>query len=225
MMEKLHIAMIMDGNRRYGQKTLGNKLKGHSKGADNLEKVVDWSLKKKVSILTLYTFSTENFNRAEEEVNELFNLFRKFFNDFKKREDELNKKGIKIKFLGKLDLFPSDLQEMMNELTIKTSHNETLTINFCMGYGGHQEILDAVNKAIELGSKVTEKDFEELLYMKEQPHIAIRTGGNIRTSNFLPWQTAYSEWYFLEEMWPELSEKKLDEIIEDFSNRKRNFGK
>lgn len=225
MIENLHIAMVMDGNRRYGEKSLNNKLQGHSKGAENLQKVIDWSLKSKLKILTLYTFSTENFNRTEEEVNELFNLFRKYFKEFTKKEDELKEKGIKIKFIGKLELFPLDLQEIMNELTAKTAQYDNLTINFCMGYGGHQEIIDAVNKAIELGNKINEEDFEQLLYLKEKPDIVLRTGGNVRTSNFLPWQTAYSEWYFLEEMWPELTPEKLDWIIEDFSKRKRNFGK
>jgi len=224
MKEDLHIAMIMDGNRRYGQKNLGNKLQGHSKGGEKLKEVIKWCSKKDIKILTLYTFSTENFNRSQEELFAIFKLFRKYFKELLE-EKSLKEKGLKIKFLGKLDLFPADLQEMMNEIIAKTAHNDKHTLNFCMGYGGHQEIMDAVNKAIKLGNEVSEKDFEKLLYMEEKPDIVLRTGGNIRTSNFLPWQTAYSEWYFLEEMWPEITTEKLDWILEDFTKRQRNFGR
>jgi len=122
-------------------------------------------------------------------------------------------------------MFPQDLQDLMNEYHEKTKNHSGFKLNFCVAYGGHQELVDAVNKAVEKGEKVTEESFEELLYMQDKPDLVIRTGGAVRMSNFLPWQTAYSELFFLETYWPALTKEMFLDILEQFDVRKRNFGK
>ncbi len=226
MKENLHLAMIMDGNRRWAVKNGLPKLEGHKKGAENLRNVIKWCEQLKVRALTLYAMSTENFNRTEIEKQALFMLFKKCFKEILE-SDEVKEKKIKIKFLGNLSMFPKDLQELMNQVEKVTNDNDGFRLNFCMAYGGRQEILNAVNKAIKAGKELTEEEFENNLYMKDSPEIVIRTGGKeaMRTSNFLPWQTAYSEWFFLKTYWPALTKEELVQIIDEFESRKRNFGK
>jgi len=224
MSENLHLAMIMDGNRRWAVREGLPKLEGHKHGANKLKEVIKWCEELKVRALTVYALSTENLKRSEKEVNALFSLMKTYF-ETNFNTKKFNDKGVKVQFLGKLELLPEDLQQVMTEISDKTKNNEKYQLNFCIAYGGHQEIIDSVNKAVENGKKVSKEEFEELLYMKDQPDIVIRTGGAIRTSNFLPWQTAYSEWFFPEEFWPEMSKELIQKIIENFDKRKRNFGK
>lgn len=222
-MDNLHIAMIMDGNRRWAVQQGMSKLEGHKYGAKKLEDVLEWCKELGVRELTLYTFSTENFNRSELEVKALLNLFREYFKRFRKEKKKLE--GVKVSFIGDKSLFPEELQNLMDQIMDETKENSKYFLNFCMGYGGRKEILNAVNKAINYGKELNEEDFEEYLYLKDQPHIVVRTGGKVRTSNFLPWQTVYSEWFFPETYWPALTKQELKDIIEEFKNRKRNFGK
>lgn len=224
MQENLHIAMIMDGNRRWAVREGMPKLKGHRYGAEKLKEVLEWCEELKLRALTVYALSTENLKRSEEEVSSLFGLMKEYFKKLFNNE-KFKEKGVKVQFLGKLELLPEDLREVMKNISEETKDNNNYTLNFCIAYGGHQEIIDAANRAIEKGEKVTKESFEDLLYMKDQPEIVIRTGGAMRTSNFLPWQTAYSEWFFPKEFWPEMSKELIVKTIEEFEQRKRNFGK
>jgi len=224
MQENLHIAMVMDGNRRWAVENGKNKLQGHKYGAEKLKEAIQWCSDIKARALTVYAFSTENFKRAEEEVTSLYALMKKYFKDLMESK-EIADNEIQINFLGKLSMFPQDLQDLMNEYHEKTKNHSGFKLNFCVAYGGHQELVDAVNKAVEKGEKVTEESFEELLYMQDKPDLVIRTGGAVRMSNFLPWQTAYSELFFLETYWPALTKEMFLDILEQFDVRKRNFGK
>ncbi len=223
MTENLHIAMIMDGNRRWAVEQGMSKLKGHMKGAEKLKEVLNWCKEVKVRALTLYTMSTENFKRPQEELDELFRLFRKHFKELLESK-EVKENKVKIRFLGKLSLLPEDVQELMVKVTEQTKDYDGYDLNFCIGYGGRQEILNAVNKAVKDGNEVTEESFSKLLYLKDSPDLVIRTGGALRTSNFLPWQSAYSEWFFPKEYWPALTKELFLGILEQFKARKRNFG-
>lgn len=216
--------MIMDGNRRWAVREGMPKLKGHRYGAEKLKEVLEWCEELKLRALTVYALSTENLKRSEEEVSSLFGLMKEYFKKLFNNE-KFKEKGVKVQFLGKLELLPEDLREVMKNISEETKDNNNYTLNFCIAYGGHQEIIDAANRAIEKGEKVTKESFEDLLYMKDQPEIVIRTGGAMRTSNFLPWQTAYSEWFFPKEFWPEMSKELIVKTIEEFEQRKRNFGK
>ena len=222
-----HIALILDGNRRYGKK-IGSKLKGHVVGAKKVEKLFDWCKELGIKEITLYTFSTENFNRAKEEVDYLMNLFRKQFKRLKKR---LEKEKIRINFIGRLGLFPDDLRKEMEELIEETKDNDGFRVNFAVGYGGRAEIVDSIKKIIqkinnkEIGTKdVNEEMVSENLYLKSEPDIMIRPGGEKRMSNFLLWECAYSELFFIDKLWPEFEKEDLVKVIEEFKARERRFG-
>ncbi|MBW2998986.1 di-trans,poly-cis-decaprenylcistransferase [Candidatus Woesearchaeota archaeon] len=223
--EKLHIAMIMDGNRRWAVANGKNKLLGHKAGAEKLKEVIKWCNDIKCRALTLYTFSTENFNRSEDEVASLFKLFKSYFAELLKTK-EIKEHQVRVRFLGKLDMFPDDLRQLMIDTNERTKDYTGMQLNFCVAYGGHQEIIDAANKALKSGKEtITEEDFEDYLYLKDKPEIVVRTGGAMRLSNFLSWQTAYSEWFFVKDYWPGLTKETFDGILEEFENRQRNFGK
>ncbi len=224
-----HIAIILDGNRRYGKKK-GNKLLGHQKGAKKVEKLFDWCEELEISEITLYTFSTENFNRPQEEVDYLMNLFRKQFKKLRK-DKRFKEKRSRFNFIGRLNLFPYDLQNEMFDIMNETLENPGLIINFAVGYGGRAEIVDAVNKILikkeknKINSEITEDILLENLYLHSSPDILIRTGGEKRISNFLLYQTAYTELFFLDKMWPEFTKTDLVKIIKEFKERERRFGK
>ncbi len=225
-----HVAIILDGNRRYGEK-IGNRLKGHVHGGKKVEELFKWCRDLGVKELTLYTFSVENFNRGEKEVDYLMNLFRqqiKRFKDDKKLKDG----GVKINFIGRLGLFPKDVQEAMEDVMEKTKGNDEFKVNFAMGYGGRSEIVDATKKIIEKikNNELKEEDVDENLisknlYLKNDPDIVIRPGGEKRTSNFLIWQSNYSEWFFVDKLWPEFTKEDFVKIIEEFKERERRFGR
>lgn len=226
-----HIGIILDGNRRYAKKHLSNILLGHEKGAENVKKLLEW-LKdiKKVKELTLYTFSMQNFNREPKEVKYLFNLFKRFFKNLDTKK--ITEEGLRINFIGRINLFPKDLKDIMTDLMEKTKDNKNQVINFAMAYGGREEIIDAIKK---LGKEIKEgninpdnldgEQFSHFLYINSEPDLIIRTGGAHRTSNFLPWQGVYSEWFFLDKTWPEFEKEDLIKVIEEFSTRERRFGK
>jgi len=222
-----HIGLILDGNRRFAKRLMLQPWKGHELGAGKVQKLLDWAKELEVKEFTLYCLSCENIkSRPKTELEFLFKLFRKEFRtiDFEKIE----KYRIKIKFIGNLSLLPKDLEKRCRELEKKTSKNKNYIINFALAYGGRQEIIDAIKKILQnkiSPKKMNEQEFEKNLWLNSSPDLIIRTGGEKRTSNFLPWQSAYSEWFFLNKMWPEFTKQDLIECIEKFKSRKRRFGK
>ncbi|MBW2983500.1 di-trans,poly-cis-decaprenylcistransferase [Candidatus Woesearchaeota archaeon] len=218
-----HVAIILDGNRRYAKKKGLSAGKGHDAGADKVSKLADWALELGIKELTLYTFSTENFNRAKREKAFLFNLFRKKFNELKG-----SKKDVEVRVIGKFNKFPKDVQRILNNITKRKKKKKKLVMNFAMGYGGRAEIVEAVKDIVKKRvprNKVNEDLIRKCLYLKNDPEIVIRSGGEVRTSNFLMWQSAYSEWFFTEKLWPEFTKKDLIKIIKEFNARERRFGK
>jgi len=221
--EVKHIAIILDGNRRYAKLKNQETYKGHEAGAERLEDFLKWADELKIKEITAYILSTENLNREKKELDFLFSIFKRWFKKFDK---EAEKNKIKINFAGNLELVPKDVKELALRIQRKTSEYKNKTINFCFAYGGKQELINAFNNLTKKGRKnIEEKDIQEELWIKNEPDIVIRTGDAIRTSNFLPWQTAYSEWFFLKKMWPEFEKQDLVNILKEFKLRKRNFGK
>ena len=223
----LHLGVIVDGNRRFAKRLMLKQWKGHEWGARKVEKVFDWCNQIGVKELTLYVFSIENFNRPKREFNYLMDLFRKEFNEFK---SDPRLKFTKINFIGRIWMFPKDIQDIMHELINKTKDNNKFILNFAMGYGGRTEILDAVNKIaseIKKGklNKIDEKIFEKNLYNKSEPDFIIRTSGEQRTSGFLLWQGAYAELYFCKKYWPEFTKQDFNKAIASYQNRERRFGR
>jgi len=221
---KLHIGIILDGNRRFAKRLMKEPWKGHEYGAEKVEILFDWCKELNIKELTLYAFSLENFNRPKREFDFLMNIFEKEFTRLKD-DKRLEKNKIKIRFIGKRQLLNKEIQKLMNELEEKTKNNNNYIINFAIAYGGRQEILDAIKKLKESDEEINEENFQKNLWLSSQPDFIIRTGGEKRTSNFLPWQAVYSEWIFLDKMWPEFTKEDLIACIEDFQNRQRRFGK
>ncbi|MBR9691517.1 di-trans,poly-cis-decaprenylcistransferase [Candidatus Woesearchaeota archaeon] len=226
-----HIGIILDGNRRFAKRLMKEPWKGHEYGAKKIGKLLDWCQEVGIKEMTLYAFSMQNFNRPKIEFNYLMKIFKEFF-DNEEYNNKIHSNKIKIKFIGRIHLFPKDVYEKMKELEEATKDYDDYTINFAMAYGGREEIIDGIKKLgrnIEDGkinaSELNEEVFEKFLYMNSEPDLIIRTGGDHRTSNFLAWQGVYAEWFFLEKMWPEFEKEDLMKCIEDFSNRERRFGK
>ncbi len=226
-----HVAIILDGNRRYAKKKGLPTLEGHRRGARKIADLMKWCKELGVRELTLYCFSTENFNRDKKEVDYLMNLFRKEFPKLKDRKD-IHENKLRVNVIGRLSLFPKDIQEMFKEIMEKTKDYDQYTVNFALGYGGRSEIIDGVKKVVSLVGAgelnlddIDEKSFEQFLYLKNDPEIVIRPGGEFRTSNFLTYQSTYSEWFFVKELWPEFTKENLIEILDKFANRERRFGR
>ena len=220
-----HIGIIFDGNRRFAKRLMVKPWKGHEWGAKKIEKLIEWIIEYKIKELTLYILSIQNFfSRPKKELNYLFNLFKKEFKSLIDNE-KFKKQKIKINFIGRLNLFDKELRELMKKLMNETKDNKNLIINFAMAYGGKEEIIDAVNKILKSKKKkVNEKSFKDFLYLKSSPDLIVRTGGEKRTSNFLNYQSSYSEWIFLDIMWPEFEKKDFIKCLNEFSSRKRRFG-
>lgn len=226
-----HIAIILDGNRRFSKRLMIKPWKGHEWGAKKVEKLLEWCNELGIKELTLYSFSVQNFNRPKKEFDYLMNLFKTEFEKFKD-DPRIHENKIRINVIGRIWMFPKDLQEKMHEIMEKTKHYNDHIINFAMAYGGREEVIDAVKKISEQIKKgeldidqINEETFSRNLYIKDEPDLIIRTGGEKRTSNFLIWQSHYSEWIFLEKMWPEFEKQDLIQAIEDYSNRRRRFGR
>jgi undecaprenyl diphosphate synthase len=225
-----HIAIIMDGNRRWAKsRNLPVKL-GHKQGAETLKKIARYANKIGVKLLTVYAFSTENWNRSEEEVNALMNLLKNYLDDFAKEADIEN---IVIRVLGDTDRLSESLQKSINSTIERTKNNTGLIFNIALNYGGRAEIIKAVkdiSQEVKDGSlnieDISEETISNHLYTKNEPDpdLLIRTSGEIRLSGFLPWQSVYSEFLFLEKLWPDFSEKDLDEAIDAYNKRNRKFG-
>ena len=218
-----HVAVIMDGNGRWGLKHKNSRNKGHKAGLIAVEKIIKETIKQKIKYLTLFVFSTENWNRPKKEINYLFNMLEKFL--FKKIED-LNKQNIKLNIIG-VKNFSKKLNKLLILSQKKTLENKTLQINLALNYGSKFEIINAFKKLIKNNERINEKNLSKYLQTKNipDPEIIIRTGNTKRLSNFLLWQLAYSEIFFEKKLWPEFNEKDYNKIIKKFRNIKRNFGK
>ena len=225
-MNKLnHVAIIMDGNGRWGLKKKNSRNYGHLKGLQTVEKIIKCSVKEKIPFLTLYTFSTENWKRPESEIDFLFNLIR---NSLKKNLKKIIKQGIKINIIGKKRGLPKDILKIIKLIEKKTFYNKKIVLNLALNYGSKEEILNACNKVLLKKKEIVSiKNLEDKLYTRNMPDpdIMIRTGGNKRLSNFLLWQLAYAEIFFISKLWPEFNEDDYYKIIKKFYKIKRNFGK
>jgi len=223
MKQSIHVAIIMDGNGRYGIKKFNSRNKGHHKGLINTFKIIKYCIKIKISFLTLYTFSIENWLRPKKEIDNLFKLFRYFY---VKKFNLLNKQNVVIKFIGSRNNLPKDVKKIIKVVEKKTKNNKGMRICFALNYGSRQEIIKAVNKKNLIKSKIDEKLFSKLLYTKgiPDPNLLIRTGGYQRLSNFLLWQLSYSELFFLKKTWPEFKTIDLDNILKRYYLIRRNFG-
>ena len=217
-----HVAIIMDGNGRWGLKHKRSRNFGHKAGLKTVEKIIKTSIKNKIKYLTLYAFSTENWKRPKNEVNFLFDLLENFLIN---KISELDKQNIKLKILGRKK-FSKKLTKLLNYSEKKTSKNKTLQINLALNYGSKDELIKAIKKISASKNKISEKTISNFLYTKNipDPDILIRTGNTNRLSNFLLWQLAYSEIFFVKKMWPDFNEKDYKNIIEKFEKIKRNFG-
>ena len=217
-----HVAIIMDGNGRWGLNKKKSRNFGHKEGLKTVEKIIKETIKQKIEFLTLYVFSTENWKRPKDEINYLFNLLEKFL---KNRINKLNQNNIKLKIIGEKK-FTKKLNNLLSLSEKITNRNKTLQINLALNYGSKLEIIRAINLLNKSKKKITEENVSSKLFTKDipDPDILIRTGDTKRLSNFLLWQLAYSEIYFIKKLWPEFNEKDYINIINDFRNIKRNYG-
>lgn len=216
----------MDGNRRWAKENGLNSFEGHKRGYEKLKEVGQWCIDRDIKILSVYAFSTENWNRSKQEVKYLMKLLNKVFTD---EVEKFNKKGIRIKVVGSKDKLSTEIKKNLLSAQEKTKNNKKGTLNLCFNYGGRPEIVQAVKEIVKKGLKeaeITEEIITKNTWMGEQPdpELIIRTSGEQRLSGFLTWQSVYSEFYFTKCHWPEFSEKDLDSAIQDYEKRHRRFG-
>ncbi len=218
-----HVAIIMDGNGRWGIKHKGSRNTGHREGLDTVERIIEESIKQNIEHLTLYTFSTENWKRPKKEILFLFTLLENFLI---KKIDNLIKNKIKLKIIGNKKKFSIKLQKLLTISENKTSTNQKLQINLALNYGSKEEILNAIKITNKSKKKITEKNIEESLYTSgvPNPDILIRTGNTHRLSNFLLWQLAYTEIFFEKKLWPDFTKNDYKKILNKYKLLKRNFG-
>ncbi len=218
-----HVAIIMDGNGRWGLKHKNSRNAGHKAGLAAVEKIIKSSIKNKIKFLTLYAFSTENWKRPKKEINYLFNLLHSFLSN---KIDQLNKQGIKLKIIGKRN-FSRRLNTLLSASEKKTFYNKKIQVNLALNYGSKIELIDAFENVQKNKEKINEKNIAKYLLTKNipDPEILIRTGNTKRLSNFLLWQIAYAEIFFLKKLWPDFNERDYNKIIKKFKSIKRNFGK
>ncbi len=219
-----HIAIIMDGNGRWAKKRLMPRSFGHKQGMERMIGLMEHAFDLGVSYVTVYALSTENLRRPQEELNGLYDLIR---HHFEKNMRRLCEKGVRLRVIGDITLLPIDVQETLRNAERDSEKYEGKCVNIALCYGSRAEIVRAVNLAVEKGEKVTEETLSSLLYTEGQPDpdLMIRTGKEVRLSNFLLWQSAYAELYFSDKMFPEFSNKDLEKAIVWFSSRTRRFGK
>ena len=217
-----HVAIIMDGNGRWGLKHKNSRNEGHKAGLKTVERIIEETIKQKIKYLTLFAFSTENWNRPKKEIKYLFNLLENFLTS---KVDELHKQNIKLNIIGKRN-FSKKLNKLLNLAEKKTSKNNILQINLAINYGSKFEIINAVKKMRKNNDKINEKNLSKYLQTKNtpDPDILVRTGNTKRLSNFLLWQLAYTEIFFEKKLWPEFNKKTYIRIIKKFKKIKRNFG-
>lgn len=226
-----HIAIIMDGNGRWAAKRGMLRSLGHKKGAERVKEVVQAAGELGVKYLTLFAFSTENWQRSPDEVNDLMDLLRQYL---KSEITELQENGVRIMFIGEREMLPADIRALMKQLEVETQSNKKLTVCIALSYGSRQEIVHAARKLATLAKRgdikpdeIDTKVFADMLYTQEipDPDLVIRTSGEQRLSNYLLWQIAYAELYFSEVLWPDFDRAELEKIIENYNKRERRYGK
>ena len=218
-----HVAIIMDGNGRWGLKKKNSRNLGHKAGLISVEKIIKKTIEKKVKFLTLYAFSTENWKRPKKEINFLFNLLQEYL---EKKISVLNKQGIKFKAIGNKKSLPQKLIKILLNSEKITEKNNVLHLNLALNYGSKSELVNSANLIKKKGIPITERNISNNLYTRglPNPDLLIRTGNTNRLSNFLLWQLAYSEIFFEKKLWPDFNEKDYSRILKNFINIKRNFG-
>lgn len=226
-----HIGIILDGNRRFAKQLMLKPWKGHEWGAKKVEKLFEWCRELDIKELTLYTFSLENLNRPKEELDYLLNLFKEEFAKLLS-DERIGKNEIRINFIGRLWMLPQDLQDIMQKIMEKTEKYSRYIVNFAMAYGGRAEIIDAAKKIAEKAKEgkidideINEDVFLKNMYIKSEPDLIIRTGGEKRISGFLLYQGSYAEFYFIDKLWPEFEKADLVNAIDDYADRERRFGR
>ena len=218
-----HVAIIMDGNGRWGLKNKKSRNSGHKAGLNTVENIIKHTIKNNIKFLTLYAFSTENWKRPQKEISFLFNLLQSFL---KEKTNKLNKNGIKLKIIGDKSNFSNKLKKALLNSEKITKNNKKLQINLALNYGAKNEILNAISLIKKKKISFTENNINKNLYTNDSPNpdILIRTGNTKRLSNFLLWQIAYTEIFFEKKLWPEFSTQDYNRILEKFKQLKRNFG-
>ena len=223
-MNKLnHVAFIMDGNGRWGKKRNKGRNFGHLNGVKTVKKIVQSSIKLKIPVLTFYVFSTENWKRPQSEINFLFKLI---INYFKKELNNVVLHGIKINIIGQINKLPIKIRSALKEAIKFTKKNRKIVVNLAINYGSKAEIVNALQRSKNKKKKISVDSLNKNLYSNHlpDPDILIRTGGHKRLSNFMLWQLAYAEIYFLDKLWPDFNDKDLKRVINNFKKVKRNFG-
>ena len=218
-----HVAIIMDGNGRWGLKKKNSRNYGHKKGLETVEKIIDVAIEKKIKYLTLFVFSTENWKRPLKEVNYLFSLLNNYIN---KEIKNLQKNDIKIKIIGQISAFPKKIKSNLKKIENLTKQNRRIQINMALNYGSRKEIVNAFKKINRRSGHINEKNIEKFLYTSgiPDPEILIRTGNTKRISNFLIWQIIYTEIFFVKKMWPEFQKEDFKKILKNYMKINRNFG-
>jgi tritrans,polycis-undecaprenyl-diphosphate synthase [geranylgeranyl-diphosphate specific] len=226
-----HLAVILDGNRRFAKRLMLKPWKGHEWGQAKVEKLLKWCDELGIKELTLYAFSIQNFNRPKEEFDYLMDVFRKACKKML-TDSRIEKARVRINFIGRLYMLPKDLQELIRKVMEKTKNYQNRIVNIAMAYGGREEVIDAARRIAEKLKRgelniedINEETFSRNLYLDSDPDLVIRTGGEHRTSNFLIWQSNYSELVFVDKMWPEFEKEDLMKCIEDYASRERRFGR
>lgn len=227
-----HVGIIMDGNRRFSKRLMQQPWKGHEWGKEKLNDVINWCAEAGVRELTVFALSTQNFSRPKKEFDYLMQLFDEEVRSLIDRADELVQDGLQVRFIGRVEMLPDPLPSLMEELEDLTADGEDFLLNVAVAYGGREEIVDAAKRVAQdvadgtlSATDVDEHVFARRLYLQSEPEMIIRTGGERRVSNFLPWQSTYTEWFFVDDLWPEFSRERFNECLEEFSTRERRFGK
>ncbi|KLO25045.1 MULTISPECIES: isoprenyl transferase [unclassified Marinitoga] len=219
-----HIGIIMDGNGRWAKQRGLKRTVGHERGAKVAEDVIQWASDMGIRYLTLYSFSTENWKRPKEEVNFLFSLMVRYLES---RLNKIIKENVRVRFTGRIEELPDKVYDVCKRIEEKSKNNTKIDVILAVNYGGRREIVDAVNKLIlKKAEKISIEDISNNLYLPDipDPELIIRTSGEVRISNFLLWQIAYSELYFTDVLWPDFTKEDLEKAIKDFSSRDRRFG-
>jgi tritrans,polycis-undecaprenyl-diphosphate synthase [geranylgeranyl-diphosphate specific] len=226
-----HIGFIMDGNRRFAKRLMLEPWKGHEVGEETFQKVIHWLGELDIKEATFYAFSRQNFNRPKQEFDHLMRIFVHMAKKLLE-EEKIQEYDIRVRFVGATTLFPEEVQRAIAAVEEKTKHATEHTVNMAFGYGGREELIEATKKIAQQvkhgmidPSSIDESTIQKHLTIASEPDMIIRTGGEHRTSNFLPWQSTYSEWFFLDKMWPELTKEDIISCIDTFNDRERRFGK
>ena len=220
----LHVGLIMDGNGRWAKRKLQPRAFGHRAGMNRMISLAEHARDIGIKYLTVYTLSTENLSRPQEELDGLFGLFRKYFAT---NVQKLYKKNSRVKVIGDISAMPEDIRKLLVDSEKNSPENADFTLIFAINYGSRAEIVNAVNRAVERGEKVDKDSFSALLYTDgiPDPDLIIRTGGELRLSNFLMYQAAYAELYFTDVLFPDFTDAELDKAIENYAKRERRYGR